>query len=568
MSGDPELLTVDEVADRLGLSVATIRRRCISGDIPARKVGKSWLIEAAGLPPRPPPRRHRRPRTASAQVDLRLALAHLRSHDLKQDVWVPDILQFEDDLAQPDDLLASAAARLDLEEAFDPASYIPVPKSPIFPRNAVDLSLPDRLAYQAAVASCADEIEANRSKTVYSARKSSNPRYFLANGRDAWVQWRRDVASAVQGDEGPWMAETDITAFFDFVKHELLLPELQDIGLDHALLQALREMLRAWSVTPNTGLPQGPNASRALANFYMSPVDSALESIPGIRYFRFMDDIRIAAPSRRDAIAALQELDAECRRRGLALSTKKTVLLHGQRAIRRMEEPRLDALQYAFDSSTTNDKQLRKDLRGLFAESLGDEDVKVRHARFSLSRLLRLRDREVLTKVLDNLELLAPLREIAPRFLYPWLGRASVQKKLTQFLHDSERNTSVYLSTWILAGILEFRSALPDEWVEYARGVAMDRGQPPYHRTVALNVLTLGGHTRDYLRVEDVIRSEHDPEVIRGALVALARVGKLTKQTAGRARRIRGMEATIRHLQSAHDLPSPLLPGQRRSIDR
>jgi len=38
------LLTVNEAADRLGLSVAMVRRYCSDGKIPAQKVGRDWAI--------------------------------------------------------------------------------------------------------------------------------------------------------------------------------------------------------------------------------------------------------------------------------------------------------------------------------------------------------------------------------------------------------------------------------------------------------------------------------------------------------------------------------------------
>lgn len=566
MPSDDHLLTVDEAAGRLRVSVATVRRRCASGDLSARKVGKSWLIEAAALPSPKVTTVRRRPGSASGQVDFRLALTHLKSQDLKHDLWVPDVLRHEDDLAAPDVLFAAASARLDLEEPFDPANYVPVPKSPVFPRNAVDLSLVDRLAYQAVVNRCADAIEPRISTNVYSAHLSENPRYFLMNGRDAWLRWKHDVVKAVHS-VGPWMAETDITAFFDFIKHELLLPELQALSVDSTLISALREMLRTWSVTPNTSLPQGPNASRVLANFYMVPVDLALDAFPGVRYFRYMDDIRIVGQSRATVIAALQELDAECRRRGLALSTKKTELHRGSAAIRLMEDTDLDDLQYAFTSGAGDEADLRKELRHLFSSSVRPGDgIDIPRARFSLGRLFRLRDNGVLRKAIVNLELLAPLRDIVPKYLHPWLRRPSVQRGLTKFLQDPERNTSKFLSTWLMAVMLDLEPPVPDEWVDYARGIACDRAQPTYHRAVALNVLSLSPHGRDLLRIEDVIRAEYDPEVVRAAVVALARVSRLSKSVEVRARRVRGLASTAEYLRGRSDLPSLVFPSRRNLI--
>lgn len=45
----PRLLTVDEVADVLGLSTKTIRRRIDSGDIPAHRLGRAIRVAEADL---------------------------------------------------------------------------------------------------------------------------------------------------------------------------------------------------------------------------------------------------------------------------------------------------------------------------------------------------------------------------------------------------------------------------------------------------------------------------------------------------------------------------------------
>jgi excisionase family DNA binding protein len=47
---DDELLTVEEVAKRLKLSTATVRRLLTRGDIPARKMGvRQWRVSASAL---------------------------------------------------------------------------------------------------------------------------------------------------------------------------------------------------------------------------------------------------------------------------------------------------------------------------------------------------------------------------------------------------------------------------------------------------------------------------------------------------------------------------------------
>lgn len=38
------LLTINETAERLGLSVAMVRRYCVTGKLPAHKIGRDWAV--------------------------------------------------------------------------------------------------------------------------------------------------------------------------------------------------------------------------------------------------------------------------------------------------------------------------------------------------------------------------------------------------------------------------------------------------------------------------------------------------------------------------------------------
>lgn len=56
----PMLLTVPQVAKRLGLSTARVRALCSQGRIMARKMGRDWIIEEARILPGRPAGRPRK----------------------------------------------------------------------------------------------------------------------------------------------------------------------------------------------------------------------------------------------------------------------------------------------------------------------------------------------------------------------------------------------------------------------------------------------------------------------------------------------------------------------------
>lgn len=560
-----EVLTVEETAALLGTSVATVRRHCATGAIPAAKVGRSWVIDATKLakPRAASPRR--RATSASGLCDLSRSLAQVKSQDLTRDLWVPDILRHEDDLRESESLLALAAQKLDLDVPFDAPTKVPVPKNSYFVRNAMNLSLADRVAYHSVVAQIAPKIETHLLPAVYSARLAHDRRRLLHSGRDAWMRWRSDARDALQTSDH-WMIETDITAFFDCVLHSQLIQDLIGLGADHTLIAALREMLKAWQTAPGIGLPQGPDASRVLANFYLIPVDEALSQMPDIVYLRYLDDIRIVAPTKHAAITALKLLDVECKSRNLSLSTNKTKLTVGTSARESLQDRELDEARYVFDAGG-DQLEVRKQLNKLFRKALkGSAGVNPRRARFGLYRLRAIRADSSLSLVLNHLEDLAPLGWLVPAYLAPWIGRPSVQLGLANYLLDPERNTSDYLSTWILAALLESPKPVKGRILEYARGIALDRSQSAYHRAVALNVLALGLHSRDLDSIRGVISSEYHPEIIRGGLVALARVGLLDKTISARARRIPSSAVTIDYLSGRRNLPSLVESGKQITL--
>lgn len=560
-----QLITVEEAATRLGLSVATVRRRCGSGELPAERVGRSWLIDSTRLPATKATKKRSRPATASGAADFRTALQHLRSQDLVRDLWVPDILRHEDDLANPESLFATAAAHLDLEEPIDPVIVVPVPKNSFFLRNGANLTLADRLAYHAIVLTVVDKIDSLIGENVYSARRSDDPtRRLLNSGTQPWLRWKAATKKAIEETDG-WMIETDITSFFDCVSHAILMTELRELGLDNPMQNALREMLRTWATMPNTGLPQGPDASRVLANFYMHPVDEVMSSQENVRYLRYMDDICIVGAKKHDVVSALKVLAAECLRRNLLLSAKKTQLKARDVALKSLEDSKVDAAKYTFESGD-DPKQARRELNALFRSALKGTEVNVRRARFSITRLRTLREDGVLALALKRLEELAPLGWLVPAYLLPWFRRQSVQTGLKKYLLDPERNTSDYLSTWLLAAVLDEPHILDNQLLAYARNVALDRDQSSYHRAVALNVLALGRHARDLDAIRQVVQYEFHPEVVRGALVALKRVGQLDKTTMGKAARVAGGTATAEYLRSQADLPSLVVKERRNKV--
>lgn len=550
MSDPDEQLTIEEAAARLHVSPATARRMAADGRITARKSGKQWLIDSRSLRQAGP----RPPRGAGGpSIDLERALAHVRAFDIT-DTWVPDVLQHEDVLSDPAAVLARAGAIFN-REVPGPSRVVEIDKSLMLTRLGTLLALEDRVAYQAAVGSFADRVEALTPDNVFSARLSESPRYFTKRGTTQWVAWRRFVREQL-GETDQWLVKTDLTAYFETVPHGRLLADIAALNVDSSILNVLRDVLRAWGSDQGIGLPQGPNASRLLGNLYLLPVDRAMLQT-GWNYSRFMDDIRIVVATKENGFRAIRQFQQECRARGLLVSSAKTRLLHGQAARNDLEgDAELEHAQYLVTRNVTGParKVLKAILRGALKAEAG---INERRARFSLWRLTQLRESSTLTLVLARLEDLAPVASVVAAYLRPFITRRRVVDSLSSFLGDPARCQSSYLSTWLFAAMLEHEGRLPARWADEAAKRVKDRNQPEFLRAIAAVVMLRAGRPSDSDWIKSDIHREHDPEVLRGYAVGLHWVHELDKTTQRRlVARGRSVATAVAYLQGRNRLPS------------
>lgn len=569
MTATDDLLTVDQAAQRLGLSPATIRRQCAAGDLPSRKIGRSWFVDATALPPRRG-RATRSSTSASALVDLAAALTHLVKQDLRKDAWVADVLFFQDELASKDDLFALANDKLDLLVDFDLAINVLVPKSPLFVRQGTDLSLSDRLAYQAVVHEIESHTDPRLSDCAFATRTADRARRFRVGGAQPWLAWRRATREALDNCGG-WLIKTDVTAYFDFIEHRKLFQLLQEAQVPEFLLKPLRTMLRTWSPAKERGLPQGPDASRVLANYYLVEVDETLLGLHEVEYFRYMDDICIVSSSRAKATHALQHLGELCYQIGLPLSTQKTEALPYESALKELDDEQFEepgAGPYDTPVEGMDDTSVsRTYLAALLVDSLKRSgQIDSRRARFSLYRLFRSRDRVVLELVLDNIDSFGPIGRLTPYYLSHWIAEPKVAKRVAAYLSDTERNNSEYFASLILTAALEEPLRVHAGLLTYARRTLRDRNCVSYLRAVAANVLVLSGRQNDSDAVEHVLLTEYDPVLIRGCLVALYRVGRLHKAIREKIKRRKGYDAVLSYLEGRNNLPSMLFRDRMHDL--
>jgi hypothetical protein len=124
-----------------------------------------------------------------------------------------------------------------------------------------------------------------------------------------------------------WIAHFDLAAYYDTLSHEILMKVVAPRTSTNEPWTTYMKWLQAWSSPVGTdghahGIPQGPIGADFLGEIFLLPLDEKFLK-EGIRYVRYVDDIRIFAETELDAQKAAVELEVFCRNHGLIPQGKK-----------------------------------------------------------------------------------------------------------------------------------------------------------------------------------------------------------------------------------------------------
>lgn len=153
--------------------------------------------------------------------------------------------------------------------------------------------------------------------------------FFFKFWKHLYLQFKESVIHSIEKDKVKYKFETDITGFFDCIPHYNLLSKLSvKFGVEDEILDLLAGCFNAWSgtkesVTPGVGIPQGCVPSFFFANLLLHDLDDLLVA-KGLKYYRYMDDIKIYGYQDLELKRALVEIDMYLKGNGLSINSKKT----------------------------------------------------------------------------------------------------------------------------------------------------------------------------------------------------------------------------------------------------
>jgi hypothetical protein len=217
------------------------------------------------------------------------------------------------------------------------ASKILVPKPSGTLRPISLLTVDDQIIYQACINIVADVLKKKTRKRygtrvfahLYAGRSSP---FFYRRWQTSYLQFSRQVIGAYAKGY-IYIANFDLTAFYDSIDHNVLRHFLTDIGIDEDLIEFILESLRKWTsstwsngpqnIYHGHGIPQGPLSSGMLSEAVLQHLDEAGEQGGRTIYLRYVDDIKILARTEDELRRKLIKLDISAKEIGLFPQTSK-----------------------------------------------------------------------------------------------------------------------------------------------------------------------------------------------------------------------------------------------------
>ncbi len=203
-----------------------------------------------------------------------------------------------------------------------------IPKKSGILRPYTLLNLNDQLVYLALVSIVAEKLHKkarkNYNRTVFGHLYTGKTSlYFYQKWNDSYVNFNHSINDAFS-DGYKWTASFDLTAFYDSIDHKVLTHFLTEIGITKEFSKYLTDCLEVWTAFSPTriyhghGIPQGPLPSGLLSEVILQHFDEHKSfKKTSIKYFRYVDDIRLLAKTEEKVRKGLLELDYTSKEIGL-----------------------------------------------------------------------------------------------------------------------------------------------------------------------------------------------------------------------------------------------------------
>jgi len=249
-----------------------------------------------------------------------------------EDDFFPDALNFADIHAKLDEYISQREHRY---LQIDTIAHLmdSVPKASGMLREAQWVHPTHRLLYLSILHHLLPKLDHHLPPEIYSYRRDSEDMndYPFPDKMGRWKIFHNDFRQACLDDDTNAVLLTDIASYYDHISvDELCDRYLSILGAsasqeDIEIIGCLRSLLKQWS-TAGFGIPQNYDASSFFASLFLIGADREILD-KRYRYFRWVDDIRICAKNKKQAVRALHDLQAALLRYRMFLASDKTKII-------------------------------------------------------------------------------------------------------------------------------------------------------------------------------------------------------------------------------------------------
>lgn len=507
---------------------------------------------------------------------------HLASKDLRNDFIEIPFLKEQFALSLEDNLKELVRQLKTGQIRHQNTIRTAVSKSNLSTRPGAFIPLESRIILFAAVKLIAQKLDNTLIEGVFSCRVKKNIKYHLFKESspnlppflksktvqrlidpfEAWYGlWpafeKASVDICIHGDY-PFLAISDISAYFENIQLEILRDQLFDLlPKEQQLTNLFISTFAFWTAeTPQgrqymRGIPQGSDVSRFFGNLFLAPIDNYLFGISeelDIKYYRYMDDVRIFAKTEEKAKRALLEFEKEVRSRHLNLQSAKTKILREKQSkevsyllvdsrlteFKKLNEPAKKKHASSFEKTSYLNKLSKLLKKQPDAPHLGEQKIKGatkplsglsdRLFRIIISKHIEFGDKTIVPRLLSEIS-----RNNYQRYTHHLINvsRAfprlqTIQSKIFQMMKDNTSLAPSREASFIKA--FRYQSRITSEVMQYCKEKANDVSKDPQVRVQSL--LLLARTKLDAKTIDDakkIFEEEENTLIKRAASLVLIR---------------------------------------------
>jgi len=308
-----------------------------------------------------------------------------------------------------------------------------------------------------------------------------------------------------------FLAISDIVSYFENIDLEILRDEifLKYLPKEQKIINLLMHILEYWTWRSCEGkpvlrgIPQGNDVSSFLGNVYLLPLDEEFEKFSKkyeIKYFRYMDDVKIFAKDESIARECIFIMNGILRKLHLNIQGEKTLILQNEDIRDEIEDERLDQVnvllkEFQKEKELTNEKRkeylqiLKKQYKkiGTGKKAILKKDLRL--FRRLITAFTLLEDSYLVSRAIKEIEKNPDDRLMTNvvRYFKRFPNKELITKKLTIFLNSS-LNKFALQDAYVLS-VLRYARAYPRELLSYIKKIKSLNSKHWYVRIQAILLL-------------------------------------------------------------------------------